>query len=233
MRRILVVAPHPDDDILGCGETLETAFASGDDVHIAYVTDGAASHPLSRRFPPARLATLREAEATEAIRRLGGDASALHFLRLADGTLDALSTADRSLTIERIRSLIAALRAEFVFLPWRRDPHPDHIAVSHLVREAARGVDCAPRLLEYPVWLPIRGTPADEPTADEVVPIVFESRAGARDRKRSALLAHRSQTTGLIDDDRSGFSMDAALIERFLSMPETFYEDVTSDAFAR
>ena len=52
--RICVVSPHPDDDVLGCGGTLALASANGAALCILYVTDGAASHPGSRAFPPGR-----------------------------------------------------------------------------------------------------------------------------------------------------------------------------------
>ena len=226
MTRILVVAPHPDDDVLGCGAMLARAFARGAAVRIVYVTDGAASHPSSQRFDGARLRALREAEAARAVRRLGGKRTMLHFLRVADGTLEGLAGSERAAVAQAVRAIVDAWQPDTIFAPWRRDPHPDHIAVSAIVREIAATAAPSPRLLEYPVWLPIRGTATDAPAREEVRRIDFRAREDERRRKRYALLAHRSQTTGLIDDDPSGFVMSAELIERFCAARELFYEEV-------
>lgn len=223
--RNLVIAAHPDDDVIGCGAMLAAAFRRRDDVRIVYVTDGSASHPGSRHWSPQRLAALRESEAAEAIERLGGVPSILRFLRVTDGTVSVLARSEREHVVAEIRSLIVEWKPSVVFSHWRRDPHPDHRAVSGIVRDAVCSASLEVRLLEYPVWLAIRGSADDAPALYNVRGVTFETDGNAQGRKREALLAHRSQTTQLIDDDPDGFVMSADLIERFCSNTEIFYED--------
>ena len=67
---LIVVAPHPDDDVLGCG-ALIARVAPHLPVRVIYVTDGAASHDGSPTYPPQRLRDVREREARRGLRRLG------------------------------------------------------------------------------------------------------------------------------------------------------------------
>lgn len=224
MNRILVVAAHPDDDILGCGAMLAEAFARGDSIRILYVTDGAASHPRSRAFPPTRLAALREAEAREAVARLGGSRAVAQFLRAPDGGLAELDDELRQTLAAGIQANIARLQPHLVFAPWRRDPHPDHRATSALVREALETLAFPVRLLEYTVWLDVRGTSDDQPGERETRSVIFSETEEALVRKRYALAAHRSQTTRLIADDPDGFLLTPELVERLCGSPEIFYE---------
>src|SRR5690349_1462027 len=69
--RTLVVAPHADDESLGCGGTIATMCARGLPVHVLFVSDSAGSHPNSRDYPEARLRELREQEAGDALAALG------------------------------------------------------------------------------------------------------------------------------------------------------------------
>jgi len=83
-RKILVVAPHPDDETLGCGGLISLLAQNGAAFYIVFVTDGSASHRNSTAWPTARLAAQREQEARNALVCLG-IAHAHHlFLRLPD-----------------------------------------------------------------------------------------------------------------------------------------------------
>src|SRR6202044_4049231 len=70
-RKILVVAPHPDDESLGCGGLISLSAQAGSSVYIGFVTDGAASHRNSTAWSPVRLAAQREQEASRALACLG------------------------------------------------------------------------------------------------------------------------------------------------------------------
>ena len=83
----VIVAPHPDDESLGCGALILKVVAAGRPVRIVFVSDGARSHPNSRSYPAERLRTLREKEALAAAAALGVAASQIEFLRLPDGAV--------------------------------------------------------------------------------------------------------------------------------------------------
>ena len=75
----LVLAPHPDDESLGCGGLIAEACARGHPPVVAVLTDGTMSHPSSPSHPAPRLKALREAEARAAVESLGLSPDRLHF----------------------------------------------------------------------------------------------------------------------------------------------------------
>ncbi|WP_420455144.1 PIG-L deacetylase family protein [Rubrivirga sp.] len=213
---VAVVAPHPDDESLACGGLLASLAAAGVPARVVVVTDGAGSHPNSQAYPPDRLRALRQAETVAALDALGLGADAVRFLGLPDGALADLG--------EAIEAAVAALAdalagAATVFAPWDGDPHPDHIATAMLAESACARLDPAPRRVAYPVWAWVRGDLA--PT--EGTPWRLDVSA-ARDRKRRAVAAHRSQTTTLIDDDPDGFVLSPDVLARFDRDWELFWD---------
>lgn len=75
----LILAPHPDDESLGCGGFIAEAVARGRPPVVVIVSDGSGSHPASREWPEERLTQQREKEAREAARILGLPRSAFIF----------------------------------------------------------------------------------------------------------------------------------------------------------
>lgn len=142
-QRAVVVAPHPDDEVLMVGGLLAQLAQLARRVVVVAVTDGEASHPGSRRWPPAVLARRRADETDAALRALGLRASVLR-LGLADGGVAGQAG-------RLARRLQALLRPDdVVFTTWIYDGHPDHEACARATRAAAavRGA----RLYEVPVW---------------------------------------------------------------------------------
>jgi len=76
MEKLLVFAPHPDDDVIGCGGTIANNTAQGNQVTIVYLTSGENG---SLAYSPAELSVVREEEATRAASLLG--VSDVIFLR--------------------------------------------------------------------------------------------------------------------------------------------------------
>lgn len=183
MMRALVLAPHPDDEVVGCGGSIAKLSAAGHHVAVAYVTSGEAG---SLDHSAAALAALREAEAVASCAVLG--VGARHFLRRPDGYV----AADAVLLAE-ITRLIRAERPDRLYLPHVAEAHPDHRVVGAVAVDAAGRAggpwfaDCgAPwrvaTLLAYEVWTPLQQ------------PSYFEDVSAEMETKLAALARHVSQT---------------------------------------
>lgn len=221
-RRLLVIAPHPDDESLGCGGLIHAFAKDGRQVRIAFITDGGASHPSSNAWSRERLAARRRDEALAALVTLGLSRTDALFLDLRDADMPAPgSRADRA-ACERLAAGIRSFKPDLTLLPWRRDPHRDHRDAWRLGRCALAAAGSPSDKLEYAVWLDEFGAPGDQPQADEAAPLVFDVTAGQA-AKRAAVYAHASQTTDLIDDDPMGFRLSADTIERLTGSAERYW----------
>lgn len=150
---VLVIAPHPDDETLGCGGLLLLLRRAGQPASVLFLTDGSASHSGHPTLSPDDLARLRRSEASEAARRLGLDpASDLDFLELPDGRLPRLAPATRADAIARLVEEFARLRPALVLVTSRHDGSSEHVAAFSLVEEALGRLATRPRRLEYLVW---------------------------------------------------------------------------------
>lgn len=220
--RLFVVAAHPDDDTIGCGGAASHVARFNGDVLVVIVSDGSLSHPGSRRFSPRAVASLRAKEACQALAILGVSREPL-FLGLPDGELSALDHTRETGAVTQLAQAIRDFAPDVVLAPWRRDPHPDHVATSRFTSAAIDKAKYRGSFGFYEVWLPIRGEPTDFPREDEVCTSFWALDKDARNRKRRALYAHRTQTSSLIDDDPTGFRISPDLAERWVGPFERFY----------
>lgn len=141
--RLVVVAPHPDDEILAAGGLMALAARLTRQIEVVAVSDGTASHPGSTRWTQARLARQRPRETARALRALGVGASTQR-LGFQDGALAA--------SIDPIAVVLGQLLrpTDVVVTTWRLDGHPDHEATGEACARAAH--KCGARLVEAPVW---------------------------------------------------------------------------------
>jgi LmbE family N-acetylglucosaminyl deacetylase len=219
---VLVIAPHPDDESLGCGGLISRLAAHGRCIYTVFVTDGGASHRASIKWSREALAACREREAREALYRLGVGEHPRMFLRLHDAAMPPDSSEKWRLALGQLDFVLRTFRPDLVLLPWRRDPHCDHRHSWRLVTDAICQSALSPMTLEYAIWLEEFGLPADYPRADEVRPIVFDISLEVG-HKRAAIAAHLSQTSDLIDDDPDAFRLSARTIARLSGPCETYW----------
>lgn len=226
--RTLVVAPHPDDESLGCGGAIALLRARGHSVHVLFVSDGTLSHPSSRRYSAPRLAALREEEALAALAALGVEQESATFLRLRDRAVPSPGAANFDAAVDRCRALIDDIGPQTILAPWRRDPHPDHRASWSLIDAAlARDPAYDVRRVEYLIWLWELAADDDAPRPNEVTPWRLDI-GSVLPRKRAAIAAHRSQTTALIDDDPTGFRLTPDILAHFAHPWEIYLEKASN-----
>lgn len=194
------MAPHPDDETLGCGSLIAHAVCRGIRVTVIALTDGDASHPASRRWPPAGLGHLRAGETRRALARLGASAARVRRLRWRDGRVGA------DARIAHLRRALVASDPGVVLVTSDADHHPDHQAAARLAGQAARALGLP--LVHYAVWSRTQET---------------RSMPGRYHRaKLWAAAAHRSQVGGYIVDDPDGFRLSAADLSSLVGSAETF-----------
>lgn len=157
--RALFIAPHPDDEVLGCGGTIAKLTAADHEVWISYLTSGEQG---SGDIPAAELGVLREREARAAAAVLGVDPGHLTFLRISDGGISPYDQGQADAVIRLLRQV----RPSLVYLPHAEDGSFDHRAAHQLVMRAADMAGSSnfphlgqahwvPTLLGYEVWAPI------------------------------------------------------------------------------
>lgn len=218
----VVIAPHPDDETLGCGGLIASKRLQGLPVHVIYITDGGTSHPDHPAITQDQLASLREQEARRALAILGVETPAIHFLRARDGTLAWLGAGEAETLAARLRILLNTLSPDEVFTPLRWDGSSEHEATFKLLTRALAGVRHAPRLYEYPVWSWWNPLLLIRPILQSGM-VVRHTFTGYEDLKRSALAAYESQTLPTPP------SPEAVLSPRFIklfSRPEEFFFEV-------
>jgi LmbE family N-acetylglucosaminyl deacetylase/GT2 family glycosyltransferase len=145
--RVLVLAPHPDDETFACGGSLAAHREHGDPVHVAILSSGEQGD-WSRERSDAEIRMVREAEAGRALFELGVDR--WEFWRLPD----RLIVADGPL-VERLHELILRIGPSLIYAPSPLDIHPDHRAVAHALRLAVGGWPGALRIAWYENTTPI------------------------------------------------------------------------------
>ena len=170
---VLVIAPHPDDETIGCGGSLCLRAARGDRVTVVFLTSGELG--LKDRSPK-RAWKIRESEARAACCLLG--VARLEFLRLPDWHVGEHVQRGARL----LRPILKAERPEMIYLPHPGDWHPDHQATLPLLRAAWRGLRLpAAELRAYEIWTPLN----EFDHVEEITRVM--------PRKLRALRAHGSQ----------------------------------------
>ncbi len=215
----VVVAPHPDDESLGCGGLIAQALKLGREVRVVVVSDGCASHPNSRLYPHDRLRGVREEETLRAVAELGLVEKHVHFLRLPDSGVPKEGE-EAEAAARRIAEIAKECGAGVIFATWRHDPHRDHVASAAIV-ELTRPSLPGTRIIAYPIWgwtLP-PGTDVGPAPVGFRLDVTPEQAA-----KRRAVFAHVSQITDLISDDPEGFRLEPQMIERLCGPYERFVE---------
>jgi LmbE family N-acetylglucosaminyl deacetylase len=146
---VLVIAPHPDDETIGCGGTLCLHRQRGDRTAIVCLTSGELG---LKHLPRVKAWTTREREAKAAAKILG--AARVHFLRQPDwGLSEHVGPAAAAL-----RRVLALEQPQLIYVPHEADGHPDHQAAMPILQRALKqthqaGPELAVRA--YEVWTPL------------------------------------------------------------------------------
>ena len=210
-RRIWLIAPHPDDEVLGVGGALAMLSAGGADIQVVCVTDGEASHGESRVWTHERLARERPVESIRSLHLLGVDAT-ITRLGLPDGRIDA----HRQRLLRALTDSVG--EDDLILTTCSFDGHPDHEACGEVAAMAAELSGAS--LIEYPVWMWHWAAPDES-----IVPWGRAHRIlisdEVMDRKREAIGAFVSQITR--DGPRDAV-LPPHVVQRFLRGFEVVFD---------
>jgi LmbE family N-acetylglucosaminyl deacetylase/SAM-dependent methyltransferase len=130
--RVLVLAPHPDDELLGCGGTVAGIVAAGGKVSVLHATDGSEAASLLRA-PEAKRRTVRLEEANAVARAMG-------FASIVTWRESNAAFRDTPALVEALRTTLREIRPQRIFVPFVTDIHPDHRALCRLLARALPGL---------------------------------------------------------------------------------------------
>ncbi len=193
-RRTLVVAPHPDDETLGCGAAIARMRALGTPVDVVLMSGGGAS-PRPADLSLEDMLRLRRDEAARALGILGVDEAGVVHLDFEDGAMPQQQTQ----MAEALAGLLAERAPEQVLVTSAQDRHPDHVAVALAARAAAASAGGV-GVYEYAVW---QRVPALTVARSRRRPLLVSS-GGFVEQKRASIGAYESQLPhfppGFVDD---------------------------------
>jgi LmbE family N-acetylglucosaminyl deacetylase len=209
-RPSIVVAPHPDDETLGCGGLVALQRRRGVRVTVVFVTDGAGSHAAD----PQALARQRRGEARTACGVLGVDPDDVYFLGVADGAV----AHSLELIADRLTPIAETRLGHQLVLPHPAEPPSDHAATFDAVDRCVRRLGRRTDALLYPVWLwdqwPFTN-PLSEPRGRSSRRVIL--RTAMRHRLGLALhraLDHRLDITDVIEVKRAALDAHASQMSR-------------------
>ncbi len=219
---VIVVAPHPDDEVLGVGGLLAMLAGAGSRIHVIAVTDGEASHPDSPTVTADELAARRAQESRQALKALGAEGARVERLRLPDGGVLRHESQNANVTAAVIRRLAMTQHegAAWCLVPWSGDGHPDHEATGLAAASGAMGTA---RVLAYPVWMWHWATPGDGR-----VPWSYARRvvlpADIQAAKQAAIQAFQTQITPLSQDPADQPILPPHVLARLTRSEEVVFE---------
>jgi LmbE family N-acetylglucosaminyl deacetylase len=191
VRQVIILAPHMDDEVFGCGGILRRHILAGATVTAVYMTDGRKGNPdLYRQGLPKAVMTSQEAalvskrkdEAARAAKILGIQEQI--FLDYPDSQLEPSPE-----VIRRVQHILQEKQPAVVYLPSSLDLHPDHWATNRILYAVTRALhfprNWQPVYRGYEVWTPLLANRlvdiSDVITTKEAAMKQFESQLSAAD----------------------------------------------------
>jgi N-acetylglucosamine malate deacetylase 1 len=178
--RVVVLAPHMDDETIGCGGTIALHAQRGAKIDVIFMTDGRNGGGLGSLEGDARqrrqleLISMRKQEGIAALATLG--VKDFHCLEICDGRLAHEATR----AALQLRALLERLRPSLVYLPMFSEEHSDHRATSAVLMQAVKGTPLNFQCAGYEVWTAL-------------TPNCFVDVTTTMQIKRRAVASYRSQ----------------------------------------
>lgn len=142
----MVIAPHPDDEVLGCSGLITRLLHEKKEIHVVILSNGAGSHNGCCQVSHEELTKKRKTLAIRAASILGLSTEKLHLLNYPDGGIRYDHTAT-----EKLKELIYKIQPETIFVPHQKEGWSDHIEAGTIIKMLT-AKSPAIHLYEYCVW---------------------------------------------------------------------------------
>ena len=132
-QRVCIFAPHPDDEILGCGGLLQQLAENGNSIVLIHVTNGTQSHPNSQVYSQEKLNIIRPQESSKALEVLG---IAHQVTTIALNLIDGSVFTQQDQFHQKLSTIIQP--DDILITTFIHDGHPDHEATGQVVASFAK-----------------------------------------------------------------------------------------------
>lgn len=217
-KRVYIFAPHPDDEVLGCGGLMQVLAENGNEIVLVSVTNGTQSHPRSTQYSPEILNKIRPQETQQALQQLGIAHRVIQvFFDLPDGDVYGSQTN----FLEKLTHLVTP--NSVLVTVFKHDGHPDHEVTGQMVSEFAK-IHTLP-CYQVLIWAWHWASPADS-RIDWQNLVRLDLTPTQQDKKRQALACFTSQ---ILPDPSTGQAavLPSYAIERILQIGEVFLKPNT------
>ena len=216
--RVLVLAPHPDDEAIGCGGAIRLHTLAGDAVKVVVLTDG--RHGRTAEVDEQGLMLQRQEESRASAAVLG--VKDLEFWAIPDRSLGQSSEAG-----VRLASLLESYGPDLVYAPSPLEHHPDHRAAAALLWQAAGGLSRQARVAFYEITQPMAAN-----TLLDISGVVSDKkRAVEQHQSQLALIPYGDLILGLNRYRCYTVSLQAVAVEGYFVTPAVHLQDHAMGAF--
>ncbi len=172
-KRIIVLSPHLDDEVIGCGGTILKHIIGGDDVILIYLTD--ATNSLPDTFSYKEKIIIRKKESHNAQKVLG--IKEAYYLNEPDGDIRI-----KRETIKNLQKIILNYKPELIYLPWYFDNHVDHRKFNEILFRVWKKTKINVKICAYEVWTPL-------------IPNIIVDISDQHEKKIQALKCYKTQVS--------------------------------------
>lgn len=146
IQHILLVAPHPDDEVIGCAGLIQQLLKAGKQIDVVILSGGEKSHSGCCHIDEIALVKARRELSRQAAQIVGLPLEHLHFLNYPDGGI-----AYNHHETNRLKQLITDMKPDAIFIPHKGEGWSDHVEAGRIIKELTE--ECTDiQLYEYCVW---------------------------------------------------------------------------------
>jgi len=230
LSKILIVAPHPDDEALGCGGLISSLVSEGKEVQILFLSSGESAHSACCNVESEVIISIREKSALNAGSVLGIPSSNINFLKLSDGSIPNKYNKAHEDAANKLYQYITAWDPDSIFCPHPLDIMPDHISSAEIVRSAVDKLTHKPTIYYYCIWFWIYA-PIHLFMRLDWNRSFYADISEYSEKKQFAIESHLNSGDTAPCGDPWGSKLPNDLLKTTVFKRELFFTDVTNEIF--